>query len=255
MYNPPKEGDSGVRGEDSLVFTKGAVERILDLCSFVGTGSAQEPISAATKEKVLKQMSAFASHGQRVLAIAYRPWDGRFANQAGATAPGDGEDAFRATVEKDLVLLGLAGIYDPPRHETTPAIQECSSAGIKVHMLTGDHPETAKAIAKEVGIIPHDLSVLPASIANSCVQKATDFDKLTDAEIDALDELPLVIARCAPETKTRMIEALRRRDAFMAMTGMASTMPLPPPSGRRNRGWAGGSDVARVSRYDCPQRR
>lgn len=75
------------------------------------------------------------------------------------------------------------------------------------------------AIAKEVGIIPRNLSILPAAMADSIVLKATDFDKLTDAEIDALDELPLVIARCAPDTKTRMIQALRRRGAFMAMTG------------------------------------
>jgi magnesium-transporting ATPase (P-type) len=111
------------------------------------------------------------------------------------------------------------GIYDPPRRETTPAIAECSSAGIKVHMLTGDHPATATAIAKEIGIIPRDLGVLPGDVAQSVAMKAFEFDRMTDAEIDALPELPLVLARCAPDTKTRMIEALRRRRAFMAMTG------------------------------------
>jgi potassium/sodium efflux P-type ATPase len=112
-------------------------------------------------------------------------------------------------------------------------------------MLTGDHPETARAIAKEVGIIPHDLSILPASIAESCVQKATDFDKLSAAEIDAMEELPLVIARCAPETKTRMIDALRRRNAFMAMTG--DGVNDAPSLSRADVGIAmgSGSDVAK----------
>ncbi|KAH8882599.1 potassium/sodium efflux P-type ATPase [Thozetella sp. PMI_491] len=247
VYDAPADNDSGLDPQNSVVFAKGAVERVLDLCSHVGTGDAQEPISDELKEKVLAQMSALASHGQRVLAIAYRVWDGKFsaAPSSPEKGPAGGEDAVRASVEKDLVLLGLAGIYDPPRRETTPAIQECSSAGIKVHMLTGDHPETARAIAREVGIIPHDLSVLPAGVANSCVQKATDFDKLSDAEIDAMDELPLVIARCAPETKTRMIEALRRRNAFMAMTG--DGVNDAPSLSRADVGIAmgSGSDVAK----------
>jgi len=112
-------------------------------------------------------------------------------------------------------LLGLVGIYDPPRDETKGAIRECAEAGIKVHMLTGDHPATAEAIAKEIGIIPRNLSTLPADVAASIIKKATDFDDMTDGEIDAMPELPLVIARCAPHT----IEALRRRGLFMAMTG------------------------------------
>lgn len=220
VYNSPdKAGGDDIHSENSFIFTKGAVERVLDLCTHLGIGDAREEVTDEVKEKVLEQMSSFASQGQRVLAIAYREWDGRFQEHSDPSEATGGDDPLRARVESNLTLLGLAGIYDPPRRETTSAIRECSTAGIKVHMLTGDHPETAKAIAKEVGIIPHDMSILPASIADSCVQKATDFDKLTDAEIDELEELPLVIARCAPETKTRMIEALRRRNAFMAMTG------------------------------------
>jgi potassium/sodium efflux P-type ATPase len=235
-----------ITAENSYIFTKGAVERILDLCSHVGVGDAQEEISEELKQRVMDQMSEFASQGQRVLALAYKPWDGLYSEQGDPESSlAEGEDPLRASVEKNLILLGLAGIYDPPRRETTPAIAECSSAGIKVHMLTGDHPETARAIAKEVGIIPHNLGVLPAAVANSVVVKATDFDKLTDAEIDALEELPLVIARCAPETKTRMIEALRRRNAFMAMTG--DGVNDAPSLSRADVGIAmgSGSDVAK----------
>lgn len=244
IYDAP-EGESGsiIETDNSMVFTKGAVERVLDLCSHVGTGESQEPISEELKESVLKQMNNLASQGQRVLAIAYRSWDGRFSAKQSSSAAED--EQLRGEVEQNLTLLGLAGIYDPPRRETKPSISECSQAGIKVHMLTGDHPETAKAIAKEVGIIPKNLGILPENVASSIVQKATDFDKMSDAEIDALEELPLVIARCAPDTKTRMIEALRRRGAFMAMTG--DGVNDAPSLSRADVGIAmgSGSDVAK----------
>ncbi|KAF4337669.1 Ca2+-transporting ATPase [Fusarium beomiforme] len=244
IYDAPKGAKGSIIDTtNSMVFTKGAVERILDLCDYVGTGADQQPMTDDLKESVLEQMNSLASQGQRVLAIAYRPWDGRFtAKQASSPAE---DEKLRAQVEQGLTLLGLAGIYDPPRRETKPSIAECSNAGIRVHMLTGDHPETAKAIAKEVGIIPKNLGILPEHVAKSIVQKATDFDRMTDEEIDALEELPLVIARCAPDTKTRMIDALRRRGAFMAMTG--DGVNDAPSLSRADVGIAmgSGSDVAK----------
>ncbi|KAI1816479.1 potassium/sodium efflux P-type ATPase [Poronia punctata] len=230
--------------DHSMVFTKGAVERVIDLCTTAGIGDDQEPLTDEYKERVLKQMDAFASQGQRVLAIASRPWDGMY-DEKPAVEDGEVNDGLRQSVEKGLTLLGLAGIYDPPRRETTPAIAECSTAGIRVHMLTGDHPATAEAIAKEVGIIPRNLTTLRADIAQSIVLKASDFDKLSDQEIDELPELPLVLARCAPDTKTRMIEALRRRGAFMAMTG--DGVNDAPSLSRADVGIAmgSGSDVAK----------
>jgi potassium/sodium efflux P-type ATPase len=86
-------------------------------------------------------------------------------------------------------------------------------------MLTGDHPSTATAIAKEVGIIPRDTGSLSAEEAASLVKTAAEFDGMTDEEIDAMPTLPLVIARCAPDTKTRMIAALHRHRCYCAMTG------------------------------------
>ncbi|KAG4430889.1 hypothetical protein IFR05_013634 [Cadophora sp. M221] len=202
-----------------VVYTKGAVERVLDLCTSIGTGDNNEPMTDAMKETCLTQMDHFARQGQRVLAVASKVWPGEFMIEKRDGKHGSNVDELRPAVETDLTLVGLVGIYDPPRDETKDSVRECSEAGIKVHMLTGDHPATAEAIAKEIGIIPRNVNVLPKDVADSIVFKATDFDKLSNDEIDALPELPLVIARCAPDTKTRMIEALRRRGRYMAMTG------------------------------------
>ncbi|KAL8893711.1 MAG: hypothetical protein Q9192_005001, partial [Flavoplaca navasiana] len=194
---------------DAYIFCKGAVERIIDLCTSIGTGSKQRTVTPEVKEEVLEQMTRLAQQGLRVMAIAQRQCSAH-----------DGQvEIPREDIEKDLTLLGLAGLYDPPRLETKDAVRECATAGIKVHMLTGDHPSTAEAIAKEVGIIPTNRASLPHSVATSLVKAASEFDAMTDDEIDAFPTLPLVIARCAPATKTRMIAALHRRRAFCAMTG------------------------------------
>ena len=195
---------------ENVIFTKGAVERVLDLCNRVGHGNQETKMTRETKEHVLEQMNLLAEQGLRVLAIARR-----FTSQDIL----EHSTTERSEVEKDLCLLGLAGLYDPPRLETKGAVQACATAGITVSMLTGDHPSTAAAIAKEVGIIPQNMNSLPADVAAAIIKPATEFDKLSDAEIDALPTLPLVVARCAPETKVRMIEALHRRRKFAAMTG------------------------------------
>jgi Na+-exporting ATPase len=116
--------------ENSVVYSKGAVERIIDLCISVGSGEHNEPMTDSIKEDILQQMNALADQGQRVLAVASRTWNGIY------EAPKKTDDEFRATVEQDLTLVGLVGIYDPPRDETKDAVRECSEAGIKVHMLT-----------------------------------------------------------------------------------------------------------------------
>ncbi|KAF1984191.1 potassium/sodium efflux P-type ATPase [Aulographum hederae CBS 113979] len=201
LYQAPKS-------EDVLIFTKGAVERIIDLCTTVGHGDHVQQMTDSVKESILEQMTQLADQGLRVLAIAKRPWTDKVHSEIP-----------RDDIEKDLTLLGLAGLYDPPRLETKDAVRECTEAGIRVHMLTGDHPGTASAIAKEVGIIPKDSGNLPHEVAESLVKTAAEFDGMTDEEIDAMPELPLVIARCAPATKTRMIAALHRRGKFAAMTG------------------------------------
>jgi magnesium-transporting ATPase (P-type) len=125
VYNSPKS-------KNSFVFTKGAVERVIDICTSIGTGANNEPLTPQIKEQVLAQMDSFASKGQRVLAIASRIWYGDFARED----RGSNDEVPRGKVEQGLTFVGLAGIYDPPRDETKDAVRECSGAGITVHMLT-----------------------------------------------------------------------------------------------------------------------
>ncbi|RFN49753.1 potassium/sodium efflux p-type atpase [Fusarium flagelliforme] len=178
------------------VFTKGAVERVIE---------------SYFRPEILENKQSLAKLGLRVLALASKPM---------SDPPSNGEaEVDRATVESDLIFRGLIGLYDPPRPESAPAVRQCHEAGIEVHMLTGDHPETAKAIAIEVGILPSKMHLIASDVANSMVMTAATFDTLSDGEVDKLPVLPLVIARCAPSTKVRMIEALHRRKRFCAMTG------------------------------------
>jgi magnesium-transporting ATPase (P-type) len=107
--------------KESMIYTKGAVERILDLCSSLGTGSNNEAMTEELKEHAIAQMDELAGQGQRVLAVASRTWNGDFPEQHGSNV-----DELRAEVEQALTLIGLVGIYDPPRDETKDAIRECS---------------------------------------------------------------------------------------------------------------------------------
>lgn len=197
--------------QDSWVFSKGAVERLLPLCtSFQGPNG--EPVTqegSEWTEKIMRNVDYLANQGLRVLCLASTNWTGGQTNGGGG---GDPASLKRDDVERNLTFRGLIGIYDPPRPESAGAVAACRRAHITVHMLTGDHPGTAAAIAKQVGIIP-------ARPDTSMVMTASQFDKLSDEQVDALATLPRVIARCTPQTKVRMIDALHRRQRFAAMTG------------------------------------
>ncbi|KAK3845726.1 MAG: P-type II D ATPase [Linnemannia gamsii] len=210
LYRTPD--DAG----EYLIFTKGATERILGCCSHYREGDAELPLNSEKSDSIqvdfssviMDKVDALAEQGLRVLSLSYRKF-----------RPTPGVDLVhgleRDEVESDLVFLGLVGIYDPPRAESLPAVMKCYEAGIRVHMLTGDHPSTAAAIAKEVAIIPADTDVKNSSM----VMSADKFDAMSDEEVDRLVELPRVVARCSPNTKVKMIAALHRRNLFAAMTG------------------------------------
>jgi P-type Na+/K+ transporter len=174
------------------VYTKGAVEMLLPLLEE----------SDEFKQQILTKAEKLAGNGLRIICVATKSMD---VNE-------DVQD--RSNVERDLHFLGLAGIYDPPRRETAGAIQACHTAGIKVHMVTGDHIKTATSIACEIGLLPKD-----GPLRSDLVMAASDFASLSDDQVDAMESLPIVLARCSPFTKVRMIEALHRQGAFCIMTG------------------------------------
>eukprot|EP00050_Salpingoeca_kvevrii_P010526 m.8860 g.8860 ORF g.8860 m.8860 type:complete len:1121 (-) comp2904_c0_seq1:341-3703(-) len=185
----------------SAIFTKGAPERVLPLCVNLDDAAIDRTHNAA---------SALASNGLRVLALAYRT-----DLDLSQTTLGDIE---RADVERNLLFLGLVAVRDPPKPESQPAVAECHTAGITVRMLTGDHPETALAIAKEIGILPAGITSREA-FASGIAMTGPQLDSMDPAELDALPELPLVVARSSPESKVSIVDALHRRSLVVAMTG------------------------------------
>ncbi|KAI5860668.1 potassium/sodium eff [Durotheca rogersii] len=204
FYNTPTD--------QLFVFAKGAAERVIDICTSYCKCDDEEAIKIDNEFRadVLRNTEALASTGLRVLALASKKL---------VEPPQRAYTIDRARAESDLTFRGLIGLYDPPRPESAHAIQSCHDAGISVHMLTGDHPETARAIAMEVGILPRHSELVRDDVVQAMVMTAGQFDSLTDDQVDRLPVLPLVVARCAPDTKARMIEALHRRKRFCAMTG------------------------------------
>jgi magnesium-transporting ATPase (P-type) len=165
-----------------LCLLKGAVERVFEKCTRI----QDKHLSEDHKENTIRKMDALAAQGLRVLALCGKKLPTSEAERLTAMP----RDEF----ENDFSFLGLAGIYDPPRKESAGAVADCLRAGITPRMLTGDHPATATAIALSIGI-------LDKAYAKSAVMTGQQFDALSDEQIDAMEELPLVVARCAPETK------------------------------------------------------
>ncbi|KAJ2858933.1 hypothetical protein GGH94_006366 [Coemansia aciculifera] len=202
---------------EKLLFLKGATERVVPCCTERQDGEITTAIESDDLQTYLDpRIQEMARDGLRVLSIAYR-------HLTKEESQIDMNKADREGVELNMTFLGLVGIYDPPRPESLPSVMECYRAGIQVTMLTGDHPATAAAIARQVGILQsEDEAENDSHVAvtmGQLVMTAREFDSLSDEEIDALPELPHVIARCSPDTKVKMIQAMHRRNGIVAMTG------------------------------------
>ncbi|MDZ7393606.1 MAG: HAD-IC family P-type ATPase, partial [candidate division KSB1 bacterium] len=179
------------RGPSGLVaYAKGAPEVILASCAFAATNEGTVPLTEAARRRILATASSMARDAMRVLAVAWKPK---------TTA----EDA-----EEKMTFLGLVGMVDPPRPEAKAALQKCRDAGIKVVMITGDHPETAQAIARELGLTQGGMAVTGREV-----------DAMTDEELEEKVERIDVYSRVSPSHKLRVVTALQKRGHVVAMTG------------------------------------
>ncbi len=184
-------------GDERMVITKGAPDVLMARCTRVRVGLEVLPFDETRRAKAAADVDQLGSEALRTLAVAYRP-----------LAPGETPDA-EADLEHDLVFVGTVGIIDPPRAEAGEAIREAHRAGIRVLMITGDHPRTAARIAADLGIVE------PGAKA------------LTGADLDALDDDAFaravretsVYARVAPAHKLRIVDALQADGNVVAMTG------------------------------------
>ncbi|RYO85032.1 hypothetical protein DL766_005673 [Monosporascus sp. MC13-8B] len=154
------------RTGDLSVFTKGAVERVIGTCVDYCEGDSHDTVAMMDefRQEITNNTEALAGMGLRVLALASRRYDGRLEK---------GDEADRNAVESDLTFRGLIGLHDPPRTESAPAVRSCHEAGIAVHMLTGGHPETAKAAAIEVGILRTRIKLVRRDVADAMVMTAS----------------------------------------------------------------------------------
>ena len=183
---------------DGIVqYTKGAPDEVLKLCTGCLENGRVVPITDAKRAEILAANKAMADRALRVLAASMRKWD---------AVP---EDCSPANLEHDLVFIGLTGMIDPVRPEVKAAIEECRGAGIRPIMITGDHIDTAVAIAKELGILDGETKAITGS----------QLDAMSDEEFEREFRNISVYARVQPEHKTRIVNAWRGAGCVTAMTG------------------------------------
>ncbi|MEN8178013.1 MAG: cation-translocating P-type ATPase [Pseudomonadota bacterium] len=177
-----------------IAYIKGAPERVLTQCSKVLEGDS--PVSFEP-EAVLSEAERLANEGYRVLALAKRELTG---------LP---EPLTPESTEQDLTFLGLVALIDPPRPEVPRAVEDCLTAGIAPVMITGDHPGTARAIARRLGITTNHKTVLTGN----------ELAEMSDDTLARVVETVRIYARVSPEQKLRIVKALQKNGEFVAMTG------------------------------------
>jgi calcium-translocating P-type ATPase len=195
MSTVDERADGGI-----TVHAKGAPEEVLQRSALISGPEDHVPLTDVDREEVLAVLERYASEGLRVLAIARRRLP------QGAEPPQHREDA-----ERDLCLLGLVGLFDPPRPEVADAVSRCHAAGIRIIVVTGDYGKTAAEIARRVGIARTGATIVTGE----------ELDQMSERELDLLlrKGRELIFARSSPEAKLRIADALRAEGQVIAMTG------------------------------------
>ena len=183
--------------DDVVLITKGAPDVLLERCTRVRVGTDLVDLDDAWRARLLADVDTLSDAALRTLAVAYRP-----------LAPGEDTQATES-LERDLVFVGTVGIIDPPREEVAVAIREARRAGIRVIMITGDHPRTAARIAADLGIVEAGAAALTGS----------ELDALDDAGFAEAVRKTSVYARVSPAHKLRIVDALQADGNVVAMTG------------------------------------
>ena len=183
-----------------VAFCKGAVDALLDVTSHVWNDGAVESLTPDWQRRIMAANDRMALDGMRVLGVALRLFQ---------ELP---ERVHEDNVEQQLMFVGMTGMIDPPRKEVRLAVDQCRTAGIRPVMITGDHPLTALHIARDLGIVD-------SRVENPRVLVGTDLEQMTVEDLEAVVEDTSVYARVSPEHKFKIVEALKERGHFVAMTG------------------------------------
>ncbi len=209
--------------DDYVIYTKGAIDSILPLCTKILVNGEEKPINYEDIDKINGLCMESSKNAMRVLA---------FAKKNVKQIPDEDE------IEKELTFIGILSMIDPPREEVKQAIETCHKAGIKVIMITGDHVETALAITKQLNIYQEgDLAI-----------SGNDLSKMTDEELDKVVLKTSVFARISPNDKLRIVNAIQRNKNIVAMTGDGvNDAPALKAADIGISMGKGGTDVARES--------
>ena len=184
--------------EEIIQYTKGACEILINKCTnYIDENGKIVPITEEYKNKILKENKHYADNALRVLALAYKKY------------PNELKKYNEAECEKDLIFVGFVGMIDPCRDEVYDAIEKCRQASVRPIMITGDHKDTAVAIAKNLGIIQDETQAITG----------TDLEEISDEELINVVQKCSVYARVQPEHKTRIVNALKELNYIVAMTG------------------------------------
>jgi Ca2+-transporting ATPase len=186
------------RKERVLLLSKGAPDVLLSRCAFERIGAEARPLTPERREAILAAVEQMAGEGLRTLGAAYR-----------TLQPDTPPDALSEHLEQEFVWLGLIGMTDPPRPEARDAVQRARRAGIRVLLITGDHPRTAAAIAAELGILDKETRAVTGA----------QLQQMTPEQLRQVTREVSVYARVSPEHKLRIVEALQANGAIVAMTG------------------------------------
>jgi len=177
--------------EGTVAYGKGAAEVMLSACTHIQTEAGSKPLTEKKRGEMLEAIHQFAQDALRVIGVAYIPV------------------SSLAQAEQNMIFLGFLGMIDPPRPEARAAIQKCREAGIKLMMMTGDHEDTAEAVARELTLL----------VPGGRVVTGLQLSAMSQEELVREIETISVCARVSPEHKLRVIEALQKRGHVVAMTG------------------------------------